>query len=284
MGSELRRRALTALAAIAFVGGESGAQAQPILLRIRPNPGDTLRMRLDQQLVMTGTTRMGKQDSTRSVTTTTFVRARVVVERSDPGWTTVLAITDSVDVTHRSGAAAPYADPEAPGLLQGKRLRLQISPEGVMKVAENPDGLPEQLQILFGQLPATLPKEAVAVGQRWTQDVPLPLSEASGEGTVLRTSMRLDSLSREGRIAYISLNGTFTRDSTRTDDLPPGASLRSTGRLRGTMRIDRMRGWLTESSATITVNSLLTPPPGSPDKPMKFYMKLTQQIRAIDKP
>lgn len=260
------------------------AKLPPVMLQIRPKAGDTLQMRLDQEVLMTGTTKVGRHDSTMSVTTTTHVRARVIVERSEAAWTSVLAITDSIDVTSRGGRARKGAE-EARRTLEGKSLRMRISPEGNAEITENPDALTDDLQRIVAQMPATLPAYPVAVGQTWTQDIGVPLA---GQGTrgagVLHTTFRFDSLSREGRIAYISMNGRFNRDSTSQGDLPTGAKLSSVGILKGAMRVDRMRGWMTDSRATITVNSLLTPPPGAADKPMRFYMRIIQHMRAEDRP
>ena len=284
--SDRARRVARLIAAIALVAAPGAAGAQSVLLRIRPTPGDTIHLRLDQQVVMTGRTRMGAHDSTRSTRTKTHLRARVIIERADPKWTTVLAITDSASVMQGIGRRES-ANEAVRRALHGKRLRLRVSPEGVSEVLENPDSLPEPFYGLFARIPATLPSEAVKVGESWTQDLQLPVSPAPGAGrppSRLRTTFRLDSLSREGRIAYISLSATFARDSSERGDLPPGATLSAAGQLKGWLRIDRVRGWMTASWATITVSSVLTPPPGAADKPMRFNMQVTQHIRAIDKP
>ena len=275
-------RRLAAIIAVALLA--SSASAQPVLLRIRPSPGDTLNMRLEQLVVMTGTTRMGQQDSTRSVTTQTKMRARVIIERSEPGWTMVLAVTDSVEMSAK-GNRTTYRGDALRQALEGKRLRMRVSPQGVTEVTENPDGIPGELSALIANLPASLPRDPISVGDSWVKDMALPLAAGAGarDSGSLRTTFRLDSLSREGRIAYISMSGKFERDTMARGALPDGASLRSSGILKGALKIDRVRGWLTESRATITINSLLTPPPGSEDKPMKFHMKITQHIRAIDK-
>ena len=256
-----------------------------IMLEIRPKTGDTLHMRLDQQVLMKGTTKVGRNDSTMSVTTDTHVRARVVVESSEASWTNVLAMTDSIAIVSRGGRSTKRGE-DARRTLEGKRLRMRISPEGNAEITENLDGLSDELALVVGRMPATLPKHAVSVGQTWTQDIGVPLGgEAGARGAaVLQTTFRLDSLSPEGRIAYISMQGTFRRDSLSQGELPAGAKLTSTGILKGAMRVDRMRGWMTDSRATITVNSLLTPPPGTSDQPMRFHMRITQHMRAVHRP
>jgi hypothetical protein len=253
------------------------------MLEIRPKRGDTLHMRLDQQVTMTGTTKVGRSDSTMSVTTGTHVRARVVVESSDDSWTNVLTLTDSIAVVSRGGRASKHGE-DARRTLEGKRLRMRISPEGNAEITENPDALSDELAQIVGRIPATLPRYSVSVGQTWTQDIGVPVGGQNGGGAVLHTTFRLDSLSPEERIAYISMSGTFKRDSLTQGDLPAGAKLTSTGIVKGALRVDRMRGWMTDSKTTITVNSLLTPPPGTTDKPMRFHMRITQHMRAVDRP
>ena len=58
----------------------AGAQ-QPVALRIEPPVGETVRMRLDQRVEMSGTTRVGAGDSTATVVSTLLVISRTVVER-----------------------------------------------------------------------------------------------------------------------------------------------------------------------------------------------------------
>jgi hypothetical protein len=255
------------------------------LIEIRPKTGDTLHMRLDQQVLMTGTTKVGRNDSTMSVLTATHVRARVMVEGATPAGTNVLTVTDSIAVTSRGGRPKQKSD-DARRTLEGKRLRMRISPEGNAEIIENPDGLSDELALILGRMPATLPSQPVSVGQTWTQDISMALGAPTGArgAGILHTTFRLDSLSPEQRIAYISMNGTFTRDSLSQGDLPEGAKLTSTGILKGALRVDRMLGWMTDSRTTITVNSLLTPPPGTADKPMRFHMRITQHMRALHRP
>src|SRR5688572_16427416 len=78
----------------AVLPGRAGGQA--VTLRIAPPVGATLRMRLDQRVEMSGTTRMPAGDSTATVVTTLLVISRAFVERRDRDATIVLASTDSV--------------------------------------------------------------------------------------------------------------------------------------------------------------------------------------------
>src|SRR5689334_23401732 len=101
------------------------AQPQPVALRIEPPVGETVRMRLDQRVEMTGTTRMGAGDSTATVVTTLLVISRSFVERRDRDATVLLALTDSVAATS-SGADSQAVATETRQALQGKRVRLRI--------------------------------------------------------------------------------------------------------------------------------------------------------------
>ena len=61
-----------------------------------------------------------------------------------------------------------------------------------------------------------------------------------------------------------------------------GVKVDMSGTLAGNLQVDRHRGWMTDSRVTITVNSLLTPPEGSPAEPVRFRMKITQRSRTLD--
>jgi hypothetical protein len=112
--------ACSALCATAAIGQSS---VQPVALRIGPPVGETMRMRLDQRVEMTGTTRVGDGDSTTTVVTTLIVISRTFVERRDRDATVLLAATDSVAAsssgadsqvvateTRLAGKAGPVAD------------------------------------------------------------------------------------------------------------------------------------------------------------------------------
>ena len=78
------RRAVTATRvavalSIACVAWSATVGAQQVSLRIEPPVGETLRMRLDQRVEMSGTTRMGAGDSTATVVTT-LLRLRDFVD------------------------------------------------------------------------------------------------------------------------------------------------------------------------------------------------------------
>src|SRR5690348_747430 len=255
-----------------------------ILLRINPKVGDTLYTRFEQQVEMTGSTRLGDADTTLEMHTSMLMLSRVLVQAEDNDGATVLTITDSVSVQSTGGQS--YVPPDAARLaMQGKRLHLRITPEGSATLLDPPDDLTPDVQAVISQMPATLPDKAVAVGGSWTQVMSIPLAgQAAQDGAaILQTTYHLDSLSRDGRIAFISMRGTLTRDSTAAA-LPHGVRLSSSGSMTGSLRVDRKWGWWTESTALISVKSTLSPPPGTKGNPVHFVVTIVQRMRSSEDP
>ena len=71
----------------------------------------------------------------------------------------------------------------------------------------------------------------------------------------------------------------------RGDIRPASASdgVQLTGAINGTMRLDRERGWMTDSQVSVLIRSLVTPPPGTGRAPMRFVTRVTQRLRTMDK-
>lgn len=275
----MRRVTLAMALAIGLAGSAGDAAAQGVLLQIRPRPGDTLRTRLDHQVEQRGTMRVDGSDSTRTVLTNLVVLGRTIVVRGDVRGTTVVAFTDSVAMSTSGGEGTAFPE-EVRRSLQGTRVEMRISPDGAMSMLSGTPGT--DLQALVEQIPATLPKREVKVGDSWTKSVPIPLpGEAEGAGARVRATFRLDSLSPEGRIAFISMRGEFSRD-TASSARSGGVKVDMSGALSGQLQVDRHRGWMTDSRVTITVNSLLTPPDGSAAEPLRYRMKITQRSRTLD--
>ena len=241
-------------------------------------------MRLDQQVEMSGTSRVGKADSTVTLVTVTRVLAHSVVERHDSTGTRMLAVTDSVLVTDTNGASVPDGAVATPLRgLQGRRVRLRVAPDGATEVmADAGDALTPELRSLFAQMPATLPRGPVGVGDRWTRKMEIPAAGQPGgpSAGVLKAIFRLDSLTRDGELAHISMHGELSRPGAPRDP-PDGLQFTMTGLVVGTMAFDRRRGWLTDAHTTLTVQSLVTPPAGHAASPMRVRMKVTQWLRAM---
>jgi hypothetical protein len=260
------------------------ARAQVVTLRIGPPVGETMRMRLDQRVEMSGTARMPWGDSTATVVTTLLVISRAFVEgRDHDDATIVLASTDSVAASS-SGADSTIVATETRRALQGKQVRLRIAPDGATEIIGRGPGGGTELNALFSQMPATLPETAIEVGQSWSRAMVAPLGGSPGYGSTnraggkLQATFRLDSLSGTGESAYVSLVGTLTRPPSRDTS---AATLTMSGSLTGSLVIDRRRGWITEARMTYVVRSLMTPPPGSRSTALRFRMKMTQWMRAV---
>jgi hypothetical protein len=268
------------LAAIAFSPAAVGAQ--PLMLEIRPTPGDTLHLRLEQMVEMKGTTRVGDRDSTMTMSTSMAILARAIILSVDTIAARVLTVTDSVIVT---GATAPKdaTGERARSGLEGSRVEMKVLRDGSSEIVSDPSTLTNELRSLVAQMPATLPRTPVQVGERWTRVVTVPIEAQGGIATTasLKTTFRFDSLSRNKEIAYVSLLGELSR--TAMDSASGTSGVEMTGTIKGGMTIDRKRGWMTDSRAVITLKSVLPPARGSRAYPMRFNLTITQRMHALDK-
>ena len=254
------------------------AQSQPIALRIEPPVGETLRMRLDQRVEMSGTTRMSAGDSTATVVSTLLVISRTFVERRDRDASVVLASTDPVAASS-TGADSQSVGADTRRALQGKRVRLRISADGATELAGGDVAGNSDLNALFAQMPATLPSTPVAVGQSWSRTMVAPMGAPTPTGGgKLEATFRLDSLSRNGDKAFVSLVGVLSRPPSGKDGW---ATLTMSGSVTGSLVIDRRLRWISDARMTYTVRSTVSPSSGSTSAAMRFRMKVTQWVRAI---
>lgn len=255
----------------------AGAQ-QPVALRIEPPVGETVRMRLDQRVEMSGTSRVGAGDSTATVVSTLLVISRTFVERRDRDASVVLASTDSVAASS-TGADSQTVGTDTRRAMQGKRVRLRISPDGATELAGGDVAGNAELNALFAQMPATLPSYPVTVGQSWSRTMVAPMGPATPtSGGKLEATLRLDSLSRNGDRAYVSLVGTLSRPPSARDGW---TTLTMSGSVTGSLVIDRRLRWISDARMTYTVRSTVSPTSGSTSAAMRFRMKVTQWVRAI---
>jgi hypothetical protein len=271
------RTSRLALLALVFFG--QATYGQTVLLQIRPHIGDTLRMHLSQTVEMTGTT-PGSRHDTSSMTTSIEVFTRAIAEHYTSGGTLMQTITDSVAMTPASAASLADLKRRA---MQSKPVWLRVSTDGGMEMVD--DGDPNsELRHLFGEMPAVLTRNAIAVGEKWTREMQIPLSSEPGAVGSVRATFRLDSLGRNGDIAYISLRGTMSRINT-AGAAPAGPGYGTAGQIAGTIQIDRRLGWITDSRSSIIVRSNIELPPdrrGDPKgAPMQVRTKITQWIRAM---
>lgn len=282
MDSRLGRRIL---AAVGLSIAAPVAKAQPVLLQIRPHIGDTLLVRLDQQVEMTGTPPgCGRQQAAlrgrpknamascadvRTMNTRMEVFSRAIARSTTRDATTMHAITDSV----RTWSGKP-----GPGQRTTRQptsrapVEIRISTDGGVEIGAGPAS--DEIRTLFGQMPATLSRKPVGAGEKWVHEMRVPLAGEPGATGLVRTTFQLDSLGRNGDIAYISMRGILSHDHS------DGSDSETSGSLTGTMRLDRRLAWITETRATIDVWSVVKSPTSG--EPMEVHTKVVQSLRVSE--
>jgi hypothetical protein len=262
---------------LARVAGAQTASGVGILLRLHPRVGDTLRTRLDQ-LTEIATHRAGGAPAS-PMTSKVMVLTRTIVRASRQATTTVFTVVDSAEVRSSDMHGAAMSA-QAEKVLRGQRLIVQLAEDGSVKSASDANGaaVPRDVADAMAAMPAVLPRRAVAVGERWHREMPLPSAGPIGAGgnAQVRAEFRLDSLSAQGDVAFVSMRG----------QIASGADARGvemSGSMTGAMQIDRERGWMTDSFFTLLIHSVVTPPSGAGMQPMKFVTKITQRLRTMDK-
>jgi len=284
--SARRRRARVPLLIAAMLGVARTAAGQGVLLEIRPHVGDTLHLRLDQQTELSGSRGPGGETTTSVITTTMRIFSRAIVEKSAASGTFVRAVTDSVRLTTTDPRALGLTD-EAQKRLEGRSVQLRISPDGTIALAEAPPSGPSQLSDLVSLMPASFPRGPVDVGYSWGREMPLPgadkLSPGGAAPSWLHAKFRLDSLSRRGTVAYVSMRGEMAADpDARSAGGAAQSPVLEKGVVSGWMVVDRRRGWLTESQFSIVMLSVVQLPGGS-DTIMRFETRVTQRMKTVDR-
>jgi hypothetical protein len=258
---------------------------KPVLLQLRPRIGDTVWMRLDQQTELANRRADMKAPSPALLSTTTVTYSRAVAESGVAASTTIVAITDSVFVTNGEQAAKGIA-PMNQKHLQGQRARFEIAPDGSLSIP--PDTPPQKGEKATPSprsaslIPATFPNKPVSVGDKWMRAAPLPAGSSQLGASIVgwvEATFRLDSLTRNGELAWVSIDGNLKPD-------PAGAKMNGVttvddGTVDGYMVLDRNRGWLVESQFTIVAHSTLQQPFGVPGQPVRFEIRLIQSLRAL---
>jgi hypothetical protein len=275
------RRLSASVALLASIA--PGVHAQGVLLQIKPRVGDTLRLRIEQEMEISGVSKVRDADTTITMRSSMLMLSRSIVVESDDDGTTVKSITDSVAVD--MGATDPLVvtlSDQARRSLQGKEVRVRFSREGSGTVVDADPDIPRDFQSVFSQLPATFPRHQVAVGSTWKQRIPIPDTGPGQVAGTLQATFRLDSLTRRGKLAHISMRGTVTRDST-ANPIRGGARMTMTGTVTGYMVLDRGRGWVTDASTEMSMRSHIEQPAGSGLQPVKMQMRLLQRQRTMDK-
>jgi hypothetical protein len=277
------RRALAGL----LVGATAAIPAAPrrataqegVLLRVHPRVGDTLHTRLEQQTEVSTVVRGAAGPAARSVTTSVVLNSRTIVQSALAASTLVLTIVDSADL-HTSDAHGAAQVAQAERTLRGQQLVLQLGADGAVESARDPRGgtVSRDMAEAMAAMPAVFPRRPVSVGEQWTREMPLPAGGplgARGSGHV-NALFRLDSLGRNGTMAYVSMHGDILPDSG-------SQGVQLSGGVTGAMQVDRVRGWMTDSRFTVLVRSLVIPPASSGLAPMRFVTRVTQRLRTMDK-
>lgn len=246
----------------------ASADAQKVQLELRPKAGDTLRMRLDQIVEVSGT-REGKAPLVVGTTLTMYSRA--IVEGVSAAGARILAITDSVAVDTNDEHGRALAE-DARRQLVGRRMRLRLAPDGTVELDE-PSRVSREVNELVAVMPASFPREPSAVGDTWMRQMPIPPSAQLGvpEGGLVRTRFRLDSVSADADLAFISMRGTVESASAGSD----GAA----GSVSGAMVVNRRRGWLSESRFLVQMRATVMSPGKAAANPARFRVKVTQLMR-----
>lgn len=268
------------------------ASAQRYSLQLRPRAGDTLHLKMEQTTEFEGTRGREKgtggkaaADSTSHERSGLRVYTRIAVESTDLDGADVTAITDSVRLTSSTpGSAALEAAARA---AEGRRVRLHVAPDGATTVTQSDGPYAAPLRAVVTQMPATLPREPVEVGQSWvrTMEIPLVAPGDGGGSAALSGTFKLDSVSRDGAIAYVSLTGRLARST----NVPYGASgkgingrraavVSTSGSITGSMVIDRTRGWITDVRTSVVSRSLMQES-GSSAATARMWMKISQWVR-----
>lgn len=287
-------------------------RAPGVLLLVRPRVGDTLRLQMEQTIelatrpagtapneasVMDGTRATRPRDSAefgpRRNRATRITRllmfAHSLVESSDLSITTLLATTDSMSMWAGSSPDGGQQQ-RLPLPLEGRQVRVRVTPDGAMRVSDPPPGAME-LGATLAAMPGMLPQEMVRVGDRWERDMALPTLPVSGYRAdgIVHANFRLDSItgggrsgsgnygSAGGRYAWISLEGTLRRDGAARE-LPAGTRVITAGTMRGLLVVDRERAWIVDARTTMDVQSEVSPGPRGGAQPVVLDLRIRQRV------
>lgn len=272
----------------------------PVLLHVRPQTGDVLLMHMQQTVEMGGlrlssyslppgaaqglperepvrTPPRGPRRSALPARVTIMdFYAHSAVELSDAQGAVVATVVDSLLV--KSGTAPQMRAQRMAMNGEAKPTRIRVMANGSMAMVDAPGNV-ASVGASLSAMPAMLPDGPVKVGDVWERDVevpPLPVASYRADG-VLHAIFRLDSISRTGREAYVSMRGTLRREGAPRD-LPRGTQVITDGIMSGTLLLDRVRGWITEADTVIDVISDVV---GAPEagQSMQIGIRIRQQLR-----
>ena len=272
-------RRASCLTLLSITAAAHAQDSGPVQLRLHPRVGDTLHTWLEQQTEVSATTPGNALAPARTVTTSVSIHSRTIVRSVQQATATVLTIVDSASLSSTDAHAATQIADAQRGL-QGQQLVLVLGADGTVESAHDAKGAPvtRDAADAMAAMPAIFPKKPVTVGEQWIREMPLPSGGALGArgSGHARAVFHLDSLQRGGGVAYVSMRGDIVPDSTSQ-----GVEL--SGSISGTMQVDRVRGWMTDSRFIVIVRSVVTPPAASGLAQMRFATRVTQRLRTMDK-
>ena len=264
----------------------STSEAQPVLLQIKPHAGDTIAVKLHQKVELSATRadcvtpnpaprrpaqeqerRQACAGSPRQMTSVTEVFSRAIVQGIARDGAMILAVTDSVRIAVSRGGKP--GQPKRVGGRDGS-MHLRVSRDGGAEVIDSDAS--EELRAIFGQMPATLSRQPVSVGEKWKREMRIPIAGEAGAMGLVRATFQLDSLGKNGDIAYISMRGTLSHDHR------DGSNSELDGWMTGHMQLDRRLAWITETRAEIDVTSIYRP--SATSEPMRVRTRVTQLLKA----
>jgi hypothetical protein len=278
------RRLITAIFTLAAIAKPSIVVAQretAVLLRIAPKMGDTIHTRLDQSTEIVASTRIPGGDTSFTVRSWMSTQAdlRQIVEATDARGSSLLITIDSV-VLKGEGVELPTEAQRRQ--LQGRSIMVHVSPDGTMAILEGGEDLASDLRSALASMPATLPRNAVLVGEQWAKTMALPIygSSTSRPGARVDAQFRLDSVTSTSAVAFVSMRGTISRIDSLRAETSAGAPL---GTILGSLVIDRKRGWIIDSRTTVIVKSE-TPSETADGAPLRFQLKMIQRMQSYPQP
>jgi hypothetical protein len=261
-----------------WVGGEY-AQGSSVLLQVRPGIGDTIRVRLDQTVEMTGPA--GADGKPVAESGTLVLLATLAVESVDDDGATIVSVTDSLRVNSPPNSASSAVLAWA-AVAANRAVRFRVAPNGAAYIPTG-RGRSAPSAAVASHMPATLPSRAIAPGTSWNSVIQVPLASSvdpKGTATLVAT-FTFDSLSRSGELAFLSLRGRLTKaDPDAATSTDSRNLVETSGIVEGQVMLDRRRGWITDARTTFSLLSLVTP--ADPSKPtVRVKMTISQWLRAM---
>lgn len=258
--------------------GVESAQSSSVLLQVRPGAGDTIKVRLDQTVEMTGPP--GADGKPVAESGTLVLLATLAVESVDDDGATIVSVTDSLRVNSPPNSASSAVLAWA-AVAANRAVRFRVAPNGAAYVPSG-RGRTTPSAPVASHMPATLPSRAIQPGTSWNSVLQVPLASSidpKGTATLVAT-FTFDSLSRSGELAFLSLRGRLTKAEPEGAPTDARNSVETSGTVVGHVMLDRRRGWITDARTTFSLLSLVShADPAKP--PVRVKMTISQWLRAM---